>query len=199
MKRICFATNNVHKLKEVKAILGARYQVLSLTDIGFKGELPETHETLEENALEKAEYLFEKFPFPVFSDDSGLEVEALHGRPGVHTAHYAGDRNATKNMDKVLSELVGKENRKAQFRAVVTYIDGEHTQQFEGIIKGKISVQKCGTAGFGYDPIFIPKGHTQTFAELDPDVKNTMSHRKRAIEKLAQMLKSKFEVRNCLR
>ncbi|OEK03197.1 non-canonical purine NTP pyrophosphatase, RdgB/HAM1 family [Roseivirga sp. 4D4] len=188
MKRICFATNNPHKLEEVRTILGDRFEVQSLSDIGFDGELPETHETLEENSQEKAQYLFNKFQMPIFSDDSGLEVSALNGRPGVHTAHYAGDRNADKNMDKVLSELSPSDSRDAQFRAVVTYIDSSVERQFEGIIKGSIAPEKTGEDGFGYDPIFIPEGYDQTFAELSADVKNTMSHRKRSVEKLAAFL-----------
>lgn len=188
MKKICFATNNAHKLAEVQSILGDRFEVQSLKDIGFEGELPETHETLEENSLEKAEFLFNQFKVPVFSDDSGLEVVALGGKPGVHTAHYAGDRNADKNMDKVLSELEGANDRSGQFRAVVTYIDASGVQQFEGIIKGQVALEKIGKDGFGYDPIFIPEGYNQTFAELSAEVKNTMSHRKRSVEKLAQFL-----------
>jgi len=188
MKKICFATNNAHKLAEVQSILGDRFEVQSLKDIGFEGELPETHETLEENSLEKAEFLFNQFKVPVFSDDSGLEVIALGGKPGVHTAHYAGDRNADKNMDKVLSELEGANDRSGQFRAVVTYIDASGVQQFEGIIKGQVALEKIGKDGFGYDPIFIPEGYNQTFAELSAEVKNTMSHRKRSVEKLAQFL-----------
>jgi len=188
MKRICFATNNPHKLEEIRTILGNRFEVQSLDDIGFNGELPETHDTLEENSQEKAQYLFNKFQMPVFSDDSGLEVKALDGKPGVHTAHYAGDRNAIKNMDKVLSELNPSDSREAQFRAVVTYIDASVEKQFEGIIKGSIALEKTGKDGFGYDPIFIPEGYDQTFAELSADVKNTMSHRKRSAEKLASFL-----------
>ncbi len=188
MKKICFATNNAHKLEEVRTIIGDRFEVLSLNDIGFTGELPETHETLEENSLEKAESLFNQFNIPVFSDDSGLEVMALDGKPGVHTAHYAGARNAIKNMDKVLEELGDSSNRAAQFRAVVTYIDESGSRQFEGIIKGNIAHDRIGEDGFGYDPIFIPEGYTQTFAELSAETKNTMSHRKRSVEKLAEFL-----------
>lgn len=188
MKSICFATNNAHKLEEVQTILGDSFEVRSLKEIGFEGELPETHETLEENSLEKAQYLFDHIKIPVFSDDSGLEVEHLDGRPGVHTAHYAGNRDADRNMDKVLMELIGVENRAAQFRAIVTFIDGETKHQFEGVIKGTIADEKKGVDGFGYDPIFIPEGHDRTFAELSSEVKNTMSHRKRSVEKLADFL-----------
>lgn len=188
MIEICFATNNAHKLEEVRAILGSRFKVLSLKDIGFDGELPETHETLEENSLEKAQHLYDIFQIPLFSDDSGLEVMALDGRPGVHTAHYAGDRNADKNMSKVLEELGSSQNRAARFRAVVTYIDKSGSHQFEGIIEGRIASEKTGIDGFGYDPIFIPEEHENTFAELSAVIKNTMSHRKRSVEKLAQFL-----------
>ncbi|OEK05865.1 RdgB/HAM1 family non-canonical purine NTP pyrophosphatase [Roseivirga misakiensis] len=186
--KLCFATNNAHKLEEVRQILGDRFEIVSLKDIGFEGELPETHETLEENSLEKAEYLYERFQMPIFSDDSGLEVQSLAGRPGVHTAHYAGDRNAPKNMAKVLEELNGHADRQAQFRAVVTYIDTSGVKQFEGIIKGHIAPEMTGVDGFGYDPIFIPEGYDRTFAQLSADIKNTMSHRKRSVEKLAQHL-----------
>ncbi|KYG77376.1 RdgB/HAM1 family non-canonical purine NTP pyrophosphatase [Roseivirga spongicola] len=190
--KICFTTNNAHKLQEVKEILGDSIELLSLSDIGFEGDIPETHETLEENSLEKAQYIFQKYRIPVFSDDSGLEVVALNGKPGVHTAHYAGSRDAVANMSKVLSELEGQtNNREARFRAVITYIDLEgKEQQFEGIVDGQIAPEMSGAEGFGYDPIFIPLGYEKTFAELSSEVKNTISHRKRALEKLVQFLKS---------
>jgi XTP/dITP diphosphohydrolase len=190
MKRICFATNNAHKLEEVREIIGDRFQVLSLKEAGFEGELPETHETLEENSQEKAAYLFKQLQIPVFSDDSGLEVEALNGKPGVHTAHYAGDRDASKNMAKVLQELEGAETRNAQFRAVVTFIDGTEEQQFEGVVTGEIAEKLMGEDGFGYDPIFFPEGADRTFAQMSSEEKNEISHRKRAVEKLAQFLNS---------
>jgi XTP/dITP diphosphohydrolase len=190
--KICFTTNNAHKLQEVKEILGDSIELLSLSDIGFEGDIPETHETLEENSLEKAQCIFQKYRIPVFSDDSGLEVVALNGKPGVHTAHYAGSRDAVANMSKVLSELEGQtNNREARFRAVITYIDLEgKEQQFEGIVDGQIAPEMSGVEGFGYDPIFIPLGYEKTFAELSSEVKNTISHRKRALEKLVQFLKS---------
>lgn len=190
--KICFTTNNAHKLQEVKEILGDSIELLSLSDIGFEGDIPETHETLEANSLEKAQYIFQKYRIPVFSDDSGLEVVALNGKPGVHTAHYAGSRDAVANMSKVLSELEGQtNNREARFRAVITYIDLEgKEQQFEGIVDGQIAPEMSGVEGFGYDPIFIPLGYEKTFAELSSEVKNTISHRKRALEKLVQFLKS---------
>ncbi|WP_420388152.1 RdgB/HAM1 family non-canonical purine NTP pyrophosphatase [Roseivirga sp.] len=188
---ICFTTNNAHKLKEVKEIVGDSIELLSLSDIGFSGDIPETHETLEENSLEKAQYIFDRYHTPVFSDDSGLEVLALDGRPGVHTAYYSGSRDAVANMSKVLDELKGESNRKARFRAVMTYIDQEgRINQFEGIVDGQIADDMSGADGFGYDPIFIPDGYDQTFAELSSEIKNTISHRKRALEKLVQFIKS---------
>lgn len=188
--RICFATNNQHKLDEVRQILGDRFELISLKEAGFEGEIPETHETLEENSLEKAQYVYERIQTPVFSDDSGLEVEALGGKPGVHSAHYAGTRDAGINMEKVLTELGSNINRKAQFRAVVTYIDQNGHCQFEGIVEGSLTNSVQGKDGFGYDPIFIPTGHEKTFAELSAEIKNGISHRKRSVEKLAKHLKS---------
>jgi len=188
--KICFATNNAHKLEEIKQILGDRFQILSLEETGFKGEIPETHETIEENSLEKAQFVFDKIKIPIFSDDSGLEIEALDGRPGVHTAHYSGSRDAIANMDKVLGELQGIETRGARFKAVMTFINGNHQAQFEGIVNGKIAMEKTGEDGFGYDPIFIPQGYDTTFAQMSDELKNTMSHRKRAAEKLADFLNS---------
>lgn len=189
--KICFTTNNAHKLQEVREIVGDSLELLSLSDIGFSGDIPETHETLEENSQEKAQYIFDRFQIPVFSDDSGLEVSALGNKPGVHTAHYSGSRDAVANMQKVLSELTTEDSRQARFRAVMTYISADgQLSQFEGIVDGEIASQMSGADGFGYDPIFIPEGYDQTFAELSSDVKNTISHRKRALEKLVQFLKS---------
>lgn len=169
-------------------ILGDRFEVLSLKKAGFEGEIPETHETLEENSLEKASFVFDKIGIPVFSDDSGLEINALGGKPGVHSAHYAGTRDAEANIDKVLFELGEHQDRAAQFRAVMTYCDGKQHKQFEGIVRGRIAMARSGAEGFGYDPIFIPEGHQISFAEMSADMKNTMSHRKRASEKLADFL-----------
>ena len=188
--KICFATNNQRKLDEVRQILGDRFDLVSLKEAGFTGEIPETHETLEENSLEKAQYVYERINMPVFSDDSGLEVEALDGKPGVHSAHYAGTRDAPDNIVKVLRELGDTSNRKAQFRAVITFIYQDEPQQFEGIVTGKLTRTVHGEGGFGYDPIFIPNGYNQTFAELSAKIKNSISHRKRSVEKLANYLKS---------
>ncbi len=189
--KICFTTNNAHKLQEVEKILGDSIHLLSLSDIGFVGEIPETHETLEENSLEKAQFIFDQFKIPVFSEDSGLEVDALNGKPGVHTAHYSGTRDAKANMSQVLRELNETDSRKARFRAVMTYIDASaNVSQFEGIVDGTIANEMSGVDGFGYDPIFIPEGYGQTFAELSSEIKNTISHRKRALEKLIHFLNS---------
>lgn len=189
--KVCFTTNNQHKLQEVREILGDSIQLLSLSDIGFSGEIPETHETLEENSLEKARYIFDRYAIPVFSDDSGLEVKALDQKPGVHTAHYSGSRDAVANMQKVLHELGEESDRTAQFRTVMTYISElGKSDQFEGIVKGTVAAEMSGAEGFGYDPIFIPEGYDRTFAELSSGIKNQISHRKRALEKLVDHLKS---------
>jgi XTP/dITP diphosphohydrolase len=186
--KVCFATNNKHKLEEVKQILGDRFELYTLAAAGFEGEIPETHETIEENSLEKAAYIFPLVNMPVFSDDSGLEIEALEGRPGVHSAHYAGTRDALANIQKVMAELGDQRNRKAQFKTVITYFDGQRTEQFEGVVEGVITEELSGHEGFGYDPIFKPDGFDQTFAEMMPELKNQISHRKRAAEKLSDFL-----------
>lgn len=189
--KVCFTTNNQHKLQEVKEILGDSIELLSLSDIGFSGDIPETHETLEENSLEKAQYIFDRYRIPVFSDDSGLEVKLLDQKPGVHTAHYSGSRDAVANMKKVLNELGKEQDRTAQFRTVMTYIsESGKPQQFEGIVKGTVALEMSGAEGFGYDPIFIPENYDRTFAELSSEIKNQISHRKRALEKLVNHLKS---------
>ena len=191
--RICFATNNQHKLKEVSEILGDRFELISLREAGFEGEIPETHETLEENSLEKAQFVYNRLTMPVFSDDSGLEVDALGGKPSVHSADYAGSRDAKQNMGKVLAELGEEVNRKAQFRTVITFMNGAAPKQFEGIVEGHLTNKIQGEEGFGYDPIFIPKGYDKTFAELSADIKNSISHRKKSIEKLAKSLNNMRE------
>lgn len=189
MKKFVFATNNAHKLDEVRAILGEKVEVLSLKEIGCHEEIPETGETLEENARQKARYIYEHYGVDCFADDTGLEVEALNGAPGVYSARYAGSgHDSDANMRKLLREMEGVENRKAQFRtAFVLIIDGkEHL--FEGIVKGEIIRTRRGTAGFGYDPLFVPEGHTHTFAELGNEVKNRISHRAVATRKLCNFL-----------
>ncbi len=188
--KICFATNNPNKLKEIRQILGTGFEIVSLQDIGCHEELPETHETLEENSAEKAEYVYARYQVPVFADDTGLEVDALNGEPGVYTAMYAGpERDAHKNMQKVINGLAEKPDRAAAFRTIITYIDASGTFAFEGKVTGRIAAQQRGAEGFGYDPIFIPEDYAETFAELPSEVKNSISHRKRAIQKLVDFLK----------
>jgi XTP/dITP diphosphohydrolase len=189
-KQLVFATNNKHKLEEVGDILGERVDILSLNDIDCHDDIPETADTLEGNALIKARYIYNKYHKNCFADDTGLEVEVLGGEPGVYSARYAGGdgHDSEANMTKLLKNLEGKDNRNAQFRTVVALIiDGEE-HLFEGIVKGKIIEERRGGKGFGYDPIFIPEGYDKTFAELGEEVKNTISHRARAVNKLALFL-----------
>ena len=182
--KIIFATNNAHKLSEIRHALGDRFELVSLKEIGFTGEIPETGPTLESNAMEKARYIFDRYSLPVFADDSGLEVDALNGAPGVDTAHYSGTRDADANMAKLLKALNGKENRRARFRTIIAFKTAETEEIFEGEIKGTITHNKRGTSGFGYDPIFIPEDCDQTFAEMGMEEKSKMNHRVRALEKL---------------
>lgn len=192
--KIVFATNNSHKLEEIRQILGESIEVLSLADINCHEDIPETAPTIEGNAMMKARYVYDKYGTPCFADDTGLEVEALDGAPGVYSARYAGGEghDSEANMHKLLHELEGKENRRAQFRTVIALIeqkDGKpvaHT--FEGKIEGHISDEKRGTSGFGYDPIFVPEGYEQSFAELGNEIKNKISHRARAVARLAEYL-----------
>ena len=189
-KKLVVATNNAHKLEEISAILGDEMELLSLKDIHCNADIPETADTLEGNAIQKANYIYKNYGMDCFADDTGLEVEALNGAPGVFSARYAGDgHDSEANMQKLLKELEGKENRKAQFRTAICLIMEGKEYLFEGIVKGSIIEEKRGGAGFGYDPIFVPEGYDQTFAELGNDVKNTISHRARAVEKLCAFLK----------
>ena len=189
-KKLVVATNNAHKLEEISAILGDEMELFSLKDINCHADIPETADTLEGNARQKALYIYENYGMDCFADDTGLEVDALNGAPGVFSARYAGDgHDSEANMQKLLKELEGKENRKAQFRTAICLIIEGKEYLFEGIVKGAIIEEKRGGAGFGYDPIFVPEGHDQTFAELGNDIKNTISHRARAVEKLCKFLK----------
>lgn len=189
-KKLVVATNNAHKLEEISAILGDEMELLSLKDINCHADIPETANTLEGNARQKAMYIYENYGMDCFADDTGLEVDALNGAPGVFSARYAGDgHDSEANMQKLLKELEGKENRKAQFRTAICLIMEGKEYLFEGIVKGEIIAEKRGSAGFGYDPIFVPEGYEQTFAELGNDIKNTISHRARAVEKLCKFLK----------
>lgn len=198
--KIVFATNNQHKLQEVRHILGQRVEVLSLNDIGCHDDIPETGTTLEENARQKAEYIWQNYHCDVFADDTGLEVDALGGEPGVYSARYAGEgHDSEANMAKLLKKLGDNDHRNARFRTVIaliqkkdvcpcgcTSIRQEHL--FEGIVEGEITRQRSGVGGFGYDPIFRPDGYEQTFADLGEEVKNQISHRARAVKKLCDYL-----------
>lgn len=189
MKKFVFATNNAHKLEEVKALLGNKIELLSMKDIKCSADIPETETTLEGNALLKARYIYENYHINCFADDTGLEVEALNGAPGVYSARYAGEEhNSEANMKKLLHELEGVENRKAQFRTIFALIIEGKEHLFEGIVKGEIIKQRKGNAGFGYDPIFVPEGYTQTFAEMGSEEKNKISHRAKAVGKLCKFL-----------
>lgn len=192
MKRLVFATNNAHKLEEVSAILGDKIELLSLKDIGCHTDIPETADTLEGNALLKSSYIFDNYHLNCFADDTGLEVEALDGAPGVYSARYAGGEghDAQANMLKLLREMEGKENRKAQFRTAISLILDGKQYLFEGVIKGEIIKEKRGDSGFGYDPIFVPEDYSQTFAELGNDIKNKISHRALAVNKLCDFLRT---------
>ena len=209
--KIVFATNNKHKLEEIRSILGDSIEVLSLNDIGCNVDIPETGKTLEENALQKAQYVYDNYHIDCFADDTGLEVEALDGAPGVYSARYAAlpdnpvktegtaSHDSEANMTRLLYELNGKENRKARFRTVIALIQKKdicpcgctsikEIHKFEGIVEGEIIRERRGGEGFGYDPIFQPCGYDQTFAELGMDIKNHISHRARATQKLAEYL-----------
>ncbi len=197
--KIVFATNNQHKLQEIREILGDQFEILSLADIGCHEDIPETGNTLEANAHQKAEYVFDHYHIDCFADDTGLEVDALGGAPGVHSARYAEgtDHNSAANMAKLLRELGDNDNRKARFRTVISLIQMEggnpvcsREYQFEGVVEGRIDREKHGSEGFGYDPVFIPEGYDKSFAELGEEIKNQISHRARAVKKLAEWLKT---------
>lgn len=186
---LVFATNNPHKAQEIEQILGGDWQVKTLRDIGCMEQIEETEATLEGNALLKARHVKEKYGYDCFSEDTGLEVEALDGKPGVDTAHYAGpQRSADANMALLISQLEGKKNRRARFRTVIALITEGQEILLEGVCTGQIAMAKRGTGGFGYDPIFIPDGYTQSFAELGEEVKNQISHRALATQKLVALL-----------
>ncbi len=189
MKQLVFATNNAHKLDEVRNILGDTFEILGMAQIGCHDDIEETADTFAGNALIKARYIKEKYGYDCFADDSGLEIEALGGAPGVYSARFAGEgHNSEKNMDKVLSLMQGKSHRNARFCTVVALVTGEGEYTFEGEIKGEILDERRGEGGFGYDPIFRPENETLTFAEMGDDRKNAISHRARAVKKLAEFL-----------
>ena len=208
-KKLVFATNNAHKLDEISSILGEKVELLSLKDIHCHVDIPETADTLEGNAMLKAEYIYKNYGLDCFADDTGLEVEALNGAPGVYSARSAGGggpyaaadfvmsiyaggegHNAEANMQKLLQNMQGVQNRKAQFRTAICLILDGKKHLFEGIVKGEIIKEKRGSSGFGYDPIFVPEGYTKTFAELGNETKNKISHRALAVEKLCRFLKA---------
>ena len=187
---LVIATNNAHKLEEIRAVVGDRFKIVSLADINCHEDIPETADTLEENALLKARFVHERYGLDVFADDTGLEVEALNGQPGVHTARYAfSDRHDTEaNVTKLLHEMEGKTNRKAAFRTAIALILDGKEYLFEGKVEGYITPERRGTDGFGYDPVFSPEETGKTFAELGIEVKNSLSHRARAVAQLLKFL-----------
>lgn len=196
--KIVFATNNKNKLAEIRNILGETFEIVSLQDIGCDADIPETGRTLEENAMQKARYVLDNYGMSVFADDTGLEVDALGGAPGIYSARYAGGagHDSEANMMKLLTDLGENNNRKARFRTAIALLlkdsgTGTVTEKlFEGIVNGEIIRERRGGEGFGYDPIFMPEGYDKTFAELGTDIKNRISHRARAVSRLAEYLRS---------
>ncbi|HWZ04543.1 MAG TPA: non-canonical purine NTP diphosphatase [Mucilaginibacter sp.] len=189
MRQLVFATNNRHKLEEVAAKVGDRIKLLTLNDIGCHEDIPETGQTFRENASLKSHYIYQKYKLDCFGDDSGLEIDALNGEPGVYSARYAGTHGDHEaNMDKVLAKLAGETNRKARFRTVISLIWNSEEHFFEGIVEGTIRHQRSGSKGFGYDPVFQPYGYDITFAEMSTEEKNQISHRARAVEQLITFL-----------
>ena len=190
MKALVFATHNSHKASEINNLLGGLYEIRELDAIGITEDIPENGDTLEANAREKARYVYDRTGLDVFADDTGLEVEALNGQPGVYTARYAGEEcDSVKNMKKLLAELEGQSNRKARFRTVICLISGGVEHLFEGVVNGTITTSFSGTEGFGYDPIFMPDGENRTFAEMPLSEKNKISHRGLAVGKLVNFLR----------
>lgn len=190
MKALVFATHNSHKASEINNLLGGLYEIRELDAIGITEDIPENGDTLEANAREKARYVYDRTGLDVFADDTGLEVEALNGQPGVYTARYAGEEcDSVKNMKKLLAELEGQSNRKARFRTVICLISGGVEHLFEGVVNGTITTSFSGTEGFGYDPIFMPDGENRTFAEMPLTEKNKISHRGLAVGKLVNFLR----------
>ncbi len=191
MNKLVFATNNMHKLEELRAIVGEKYEILGLKDIGCDTDIPETASTLEGNALIKARFVKDNYGYDCFADDTGLEVEALDGAPGVYSARYAGQEcDSLKNMNLLLKNMAGKENRQARFRTVIALVMDDTTELFEGIVEGNILREPVGENGFGYDPVFEPEGRGESFAQMDSSTKNSISHRGRATRRLIEYLKS---------
>jgi len=188
--KIIFATNNPNKLAEIRHALGTEFDLISLSEAGFEGEIPETGRTLEANALQKADYIFDRFQVPVFADDTGLEVDCLDGLPGVDTAHYSGSRDANANMDKLLGAMTECSDRSATFKTVIAFVTPKERKLFTGEVRGEIALSKRGAEGFGYDPVFIPESDSRTFAEMGMAEKKKVNHRVRALRKLTEYLKS---------
>ncbi len=188
--KLCFATNNLHKIQEVQAVVGNSIQLVSLKEIGCLEELPEEQNTIEGNSVQKAQYVFDKYGVPCFADDSGLEVDALNGEPGVYSAMYAGpQRSHADNIEKLLTNLTGITNRKANFKTVITFVDAQAQQiQFVGILYGTILNEQRGSNGFGYDPVFLPDEFSKSLAEMEMEEKNGISHRFIAVKKLVAYL-----------
>ncbi len=190
MQKLVFATHNKHKIKEVGELIGDKFQITDLKSIGITEDIPETGDTLESNARLKARYVHIHTGLDAFADDTGLEIEALNGQPGVYTARYAGPEcDSLLNMQKMLNVLEDEDNRRAKFRTVICLIMGDNEYLFEGVVKGHITRQMSGSEGFGYDPIFQPDGYKQTFAEMPIELKNSISHRGQAMNKLTDFLK----------
>ena len=189
--KLVFATNNEHKLLEIRKLLDDSIELMSLKDIGCDDDIPENQDTLEGNAAEKSFFIYNKYGVNCFADDTGLEIQALNGEPGVYSARYAGEqRNAENNMTLVLDKLSKIKNRKARFRTVISLVIDGHETQFEGVVDGRIMEEKLGKTGFGYDPIFQPEGLNLSFAQMSLDEKNKISHRGRAVQKLVEYLKN---------
>jgi XTP/dITP diphosphohydrolase len=189
MRKIIFASNNKHKAEEIRAVLGGHFDIITLKEAGIEIDIPEPHETLAENAREKSMVIHRLTGMDCFSEDTGLEVDALNGAPGVRSARYAGEQaNADENLQKLIAEMKGIVNRSARFRTVISLILNGQEYIFEGDCEGSITHQASGTGGFGYDPVFMPAQHDKTFAELDIEVKSAMSHRKKAVEKMTAFL-----------
>ncbi|WP_153799343.1 RdgB/HAM1 family non-canonical purine NTP pyrophosphatase [Foetidibacter luteolus] len=191
MPTLIFATNNQHKVEEIRNVIGSRFTIITLKEAGINIDIPEPHDTIAANASEKSKVIFELTGQDCFSEDTGLEVEALNGEPGVKSARYAGDgKDFQKNIDKLLANLAGKENRNARFKTVISLLMNGKEHLFEGICNGHIIEQQTGTGGFGYDPVFVPAGSEKTFAEMSMDEKNIFSHRRKATDKLISFLQS---------
>lgn len=187
--KLVFATNNKNKLVEIQQILPSSIQLLSLEDIGFSGDIPEDYETLEENAFQKAQYIFDRYQIPCFADDTGLCVDALKGAPGVYSARYAGENCSSEdNMDKLLSELNNRTNRRAVFKTVIAFVSETNRDSFFGEVEGEVLTERSGEKGFGYDPIFRPSGFDGTFAQMTKEEKNQISHRGRAVQKFVEYI-----------